>query len=173
MGAADWAVYFCRYAPYMLPIDGSATEAAADNGSYSRAVLARYADLYRETFLEPFVHRALRRDGYPVAVEPGRVVELVGGNRLAHFCGQRFRHGRQHGRGRSAGSSRAAVLAAAMTAPAVPLVMTARAARIVFGKRRLRRRFLLSMPLVALCYACWAAGELTGRLDAAVHGSGR
>ena len=173
MRASDWAVYFCRYAPYMLPIDGSATEAAADNGSYTRVVLARYADLYQEAFLEPFVHRALRRDGHRVAVEPDRVVEVSGGHRLGHFCRQRFRHGREHGRRRSAGSSRSAVLLAAMTAPAVPALMTARAARIVFAKRRLRGRFVRSVPLVVLCYSAWAAGELAGRLDVVVHGGRR
>lgn len=172
MRPADWAVYFCRYASYALPVlAGDQLEVAADNASYRRRVLEEHGDLYRSAFLEPFVHRALRADGHAVTVVEDRVVTLAGGNRLPRFLRQRFQHGRQHGRQRSIGASRRALLIGIATAPAVPAVMTVRTARTIFAKRRLRGRFLLTVPLVVVCYCAWAAGEAAGRFDS-IRGRG-
>ena len=169
MGRADWAVYFCRFSPYARPITASdALEVAADNGSYTREVLLPHAGLYQDAFLEPFIHRVLRSEGHRVTVVPDRVAYLARGHHLGAFCRLRFRHGRHHGRERSMGVPRGLTLLGAASAPAVPLLMTARAARSIFAKRRLRVRFLLSAPFVAGCYTAWAAGELVGRLDAAL-----
>lgn len=170
MRHADWAVYFCRYAPYMLPIDDPHVEMAADNGSYRREVLERHVDRDAEGFLEPFVHAAMRSAGIDVTVQPRPVVRLAGGLRLRPFYRHRFRHGREHGRQRSVGLSRPRVAAAALSAPAVPLLMTVRAGRLVFRKRRLRGRFVLTSPLVFACYTAWAAGELAGRLHVVLRG---
>jgi len=85
MGAADWAVYFCRYAPYMQPIDDPLVEMAADNGSYRRQVLVEHGALERDAFLEPFVHADLRADGIAVTVQPRPVVHVTGGWRLRPF----------------------------------------------------------------------------------------
>lgn len=163
----DWAVYFCRYAPFMLPLGEDVREMAADNASYRREVLARHHDVYGDAFLEPFVHEALRREGHSVDVVPDRVVRMGRGHRVAVFARQRFRHGRRHGYARSAGRSRPEVILAALSAPIVPPLLTFRTARLVFAKQRHRARFIATVPLVALCYSAWAAGELVGRLDAA------
>ena len=169
----DWAVYFCRFSPYALPVARSdALEVAADNGSYRRSALTPHADLYEAAFLEPFVHRALRADGHAVTVVPDRVARVAGHQRLRPFLGLRFRHGRHHGRQRAAGTSRGRILAAAASTPLVPPLMTVRAARAIFAKRRLRARFVLAAPLVLVCYSAWALGELAGRLDAVVRRGG-
>ena len=168
MRLVDWAVYFCRYAPYMRPVPADADlEIPADNASYDGDILRRYAHLYEDAFFEPFVHRAMRADGCELRFDPSRAVRVARGAGAAAFCRQRFRHGREHGRLRSAGLPRAAVLASAATAPLVPLVMTLRAARQVAARRRHVARFAAVAPLVLGFYTCWAAGELLGRLAVA------
>lgn len=169
MRLVDWAVFFCRYAPYAAPVDPNPSlEIAGDNASYRRDVLHRYADLYETSFAEPFVHRAMRADGHVLRVDPSRVVRHTGGADARGFCRQRFLHGRDHGRHRSAGLARSRVLLGAATAPLVPLVMTARVASQVAAKRRFVGRFVAALPLVLWFYSWWAAGELIGRLGSAV-----
>ena len=163
--AIDWAVYFCRYSPYLRPLDPSAAlEVPGDNASYRADVLREYAHLYRTAFWEPSVHHAMRADGRRLRMSDERVVHHAGGQHAAAFCRQRFVHGREHGAAWARGRPRTAVLARAAAAPLVPAVMIARAARSVFAKRRHRARFLLSVPLLLVFFGCWAAGELVGRL---------
>lgn len=163
----DWAVYFCRYAPYMAPVaEDAGLEVPGDNASYDGEVLRRYHDLYRDGFWEPFVHAAMRADGHRFGFCPERVVRVLPGARSSEFARQRFVHGRAHGRARSRGVSRVRVLLGAATAPLVPLVMAGRTVRTVLGKGRNRARLAVALPLVLWFFCCWAAGELAGRLDA-------
>jgi hypothetical protein len=173
LGLVDWAIYFCRYAPYMLPIpDPSALEVAGDNAAYRADVLKRYRSLWEHGFWEPFVHRAMASDGHRLAVRPELVVRQSPGQRASPVARQRFRHGRAYGQLRSAGRPRPAVLAAALTAPVVPALMAARAGRHVWSKRRHVGKLALAFPLVVWFYTCWAAGELVGRLTAALRRGG-
>lgn len=167
----DWAAYFCRYAPYMLPIvDGEALEVAADNVSYRGEVLRRYSDLYELGFWEPFVHHAMRGDGHELRVGSERIVRQAPGMSGTRFCRQRFAHGKANGKRRSTGCSRRRILQESLTAPLVPALMTVRVARSVFAKGRLRWRFIATAPMILVFYSAWAAGELAGRLSAARSG---
>lgn len=167
MGAVDWAVYFCRYAQYLPPI-GCRTDLypAADNAVYRRDPLVRYQHLWEKGFWEPFVHHAMVRDGHTVIVREELRVALAPGARASAFARQRYQHGLSHGMRRSADVATATIMRNVLTAPLVPLVMTARAGREVFTKGRHRGRFVVSAPLVAWFYAWWAAGEAAGRLRA-------
>lgn len=165
-GYADWAVYFCRYSPYLQPIQDPLIEVPGDNASYRAEVLERYADAYADGFWEPFVHARMRADGHDVVVRSDRVVRPQGGLSAAGFCRQRLDHGRAHGRLRSESASSSSVWLGVASAPAVPFVMTARVFATVFARRRLRARLLVSTPLLVVFYSCWAAGEGLGRLDA-------
>ncbi|MDQ3898203.1 MAG: glycosyltransferase [Actinomycetota bacterium] len=164
----DWAVYFCRYTPYLLPIDeGSLVELPGDNASYRTDILARYRHLWERGFWEPAVHHAMRADGHHLRMSGERVVRHGPGTRAGAFCRQRFNHGRAHGERRWAGRGRAEVVRTVVTAPLVPPLLTMRAARAVFARRRLRARFVVASPFVLWFYCWWAAGELSGRLRAA------
>lgn len=166
LGFWDWAVYFCRYAPYLLPLEPTeALEVAADNAAYRTEVLARYRDHWCDGFWEPFVHRVMRADGHGLAIDPEMVVRLSAGVDPSAFARQRFLHARSHGHHRSLGQPRLAVAAACLTAPAVPPLLTARIVRRVWAKRRYRGRLAVSLAAVVWFSAWWAAGELAGRLD--------
>lgn len=166
----DWAVYFCRYAPYMLPLAGNPhLEIPGDNASYRADVLASYQPLYEHGFWEPAVHRAMRADGHQLRMSPERVVRHQAGATARGFCRQRFSHGRAHGRRRSTRPGPSQILRAVVSAPLVPPLLTLRAARTVVGKRRLHWRFACAAPFV-LAFSCsWAAGELLGALQAATR----
>ncbi|HET9052511.1 MAG TPA: hypothetical protein VFO60_12475 [Candidatus Dormibacteraeota bacterium] len=163
----DWAVYLCRYAKYMLPFAAHATpDLAGDNVAYRTAVVGAYRHIWQDGFWEPFVHAAMAADGHALTLRPDMVVRMVPGGGAREFSSMRFRHGRHHGLMRSAGLGRGAILAGALTAPLVPPLMTARAGRQVWGRGRLRARFLQALPAILWFYSCWAAGELAGRLQA-------
>lgn len=166
--AVDWAVYFCRYAPYLRPIAGDADlEVPGDNASYRREILVRYRPQYENGFWEPAVHRSMRADGHRLSVSADRVVTFDARTDTNRFCRQRYLHGRAHGEQRSAGLGRRRILLEAMTFPIVPLLLTLRVARTVMRKRRFRGRFVAVSPLVVYFYCWWAAGELAGRLASA------
>ena len=168
LSLVDWGVYFCRYAPYLLPIDEeSDLEVPGDNASYRTDILARYRHLWDRAFWEPSVHHAMRADGHRLRMSGDRVVLHAPGAGARAFCRQRFAHGRAHGELRSTGGGRREMLRAVVTAPLVPPLLTVRAARAVFARRRLRARFLAASPVVLWFYCWWAAGELSGRLRAA------
>ncbi len=165
-GYADWAVYFCRYSPYLRPIQDELIEVPGDNASYRAEVLEQYADTYVDGFWEPFVHARMRADGHDVIVRSERIVRPRGGLTASAFCRQRFTHGRVHGVLRSESTTQLRVWLGVASTPVVPLVMTARVFATVFVRRRLRARLLFATPLLVVFYSCWAAGEGLGRLDA-------
>ena len=171
LSRSDWARYFCRYSPYMLPMPAGEErpDVAADNAGYDRHRLEAHRDLWDRGFWEPFVHVALREEG-ELAVVPEPVVELVGGHSVREFAAGRFHHGLEHGRHRAIGKSKVRTLAAAATFPAVPPIMTWRAARAVWLRGRRRGRFLSSAPVLVWFYCCWAAGELVGRVGVVCTG---
>lgn len=161
----DWGVYFCRYAPLMLPIKDSASlDVPADNAAYRADVLARYRPLWDDGFWEPAVHAAMRADGYRLTVMPDLIVQHAGGGTARSFARQRYYHGRAHGQRHPAGRASLAIPLALAAAPLVPPLMTLRAARRVAAKHRHLGHFVLALPLIVCFYGCWAAGELVGRL---------
>lgn len=161
----DWAVYFCRYSPYMRPLSATGSlEVPGDNASYEGELLRGYGDTFRDGFWEPFVHAALRADGHTQSFCPQRGVRVTSGASARGFRRQRFAHGQSHGRSRADGVPRWRTALGVASTPLVPLVMTARAARTVAAKGRRLGRFIAVLPLVVWFYGWWAAGEMIGRL---------
>ena len=163
----DWAVFFCRYAPYMRPMSlADALEVPGDNASYDGDLLRQYGASFEDGFWEPFVHAVLRADGHTQTFCEQRGVRVTSGASARAFRRQRFAHGQAHGRSRAEGVPRWRTAIGIASTPLVPLVMTTRAARTVLAKRRHVGRFLVAAPLVVWFYGWWAAGEMLGRLHA-------
>jgi hypothetical protein len=162
----DWAEYFCRYSRDMLPFAGRETlDLPGDNAAYARARLERARELYRDGFWEPEVHRRLADDGVVLWQAPELVVTQGRSAGFAAFVGQRFRHGRSHGRQRGARAGRTENLVRVLASPLVPLVMTLRIARLVLEKRRHRGRLLFALPFVFAFNVAWALAEGLGHAD--------
>ena len=162
----DWAEYFCRYSRDMLPFPGRETDdLPGDNAAYARAVLESVRGLYRDGFWEPEVHRQLTADGVTLWQTPDLRVAQGRSAGFSAFLRQRVQHGRSHGRQRGVRAGKGQNLVRLLAAPLVPFVMTLRVLRLVFGKRRYRRRLFAALPLVFAFNAAWGLSEGLGHAD--------
>jgi hypothetical protein len=162
----DWGEYFCRYSRDMPPFEASDNvELAGDNAAYRRALLEGISETYRGGFWEPVSHRRLAADGVTLWHDPSLVVRQGRSAGFAAFARQRLAHGRRYGHQRGVHFSRARNLVGVLAAPLVPVLMTLRVLRQVFGKRRYRLRALLALPAIVAYNAVWAYAEALGHAD--------
>jgi hypothetical protein len=164
-GVVSWAVYFCRYSPYMLPFpEVEVKDFAADNASYKRRDLERVKDSMADGFWETFVHGEMVKEGMTLAKVPEIVVYHQRSFSFSGFMSQRLWHGRQFGStraGRISGAKRCALI---LLSPLIPVLYLLRITSRVFAKRRNILRFLMSMPILSLFLLSWSVGELSGYL---------
>ncbi len=164
-GLISWAIYFCRYSPYMLPFGAAETEDfAADNASYKRRDLERVKDAMRDGFWETFVHREMRRAGMTLLKSPEIVVYHQKSFTFAGFMKQRLHHGRQFGETRAAKMTAARRAMMVLLSPTIPLIYLFRITRRLFSKKRNLGNFFASLPILILFLLSWSVGELSGYL---------
>lgn len=164
-GLTDWAVYFCRYSPFMLPFSaGTVGDMAADNASYKREALELVQHAWRHGFWEAMIHAEFRRAGLRLLLDPAIVVCHKKSFTLSGFVVQRYRHGKQFGGARAAKMTFPRRLVYVVLSPLIPLLFLTRIARRVATKRRHIGNFLLSLPILMLFILSWSLGELSGYL---------
>lgn len=162
----DWAEYFCRYARDMRPFDARPNrDLPGDNVAFRRRRLEEIAPALRDGYWEPVAHPELERLGVTLWHSPELVVRMGRSAGFAAFARQRLAHGRRYGHQRGVHFSRARNLIGVLAAPAVPVVMTARVLREVFGKGRYRARAVASLPAILAYNAAWAYAEARGHVD--------
>ncbi|GMQ82942.1 MAG: hypothetical protein BMS9Abin05_2411 [Rhodothermia bacterium] len=161
----SWAVYFCRYSRYMLPFQSTEdVDLAGDNASYKRQALDRHAQTWQDGFWEPTVHAALLKSQERLMRDPSIIVRHRRSFGIRSFLANRYEHGREFGFTGAFGQASAIRAGMILRTPLVPFVMTARAGREIFLKKRHRLHFLLVLPLVLIFYTAWSFGELSGTL---------
>ncbi len=164
-GAVSWAVYFCRYSPYMLPFGETEVEDfAADNASYKRCDLEKVKDAMRDGFWETFVHQEMRREKMTLAKSPEIVVYHQKSFTFAGFMSQRLWHGRQFGETRAFKMSAIRRAAMILLSPTIPFIYLFRITRRVLAKKRNLGKFFLSLPILILFLLSWSVGEFSGYL---------
>ncbi len=164
-GLVDWAVYFVRYTPHMLPFQPGPGEVPGDNGSYKRAGIADQMKwIEANGFWEQAVNANLRSQMRSLWREPRIVVYSKKPFTVLGFSRQRLVHGRVFGKMRAAGCTRRQRVAYILTSPAIPLVYLARISRNLARKKRHRAAYALSLPLIVWFLCCWAMGEFVGLL---------
>ncbi len=160
----NWAVYFCDFGRYQLPIpEGPAAYATDVNICYKRAAIESTRDLWKDRYHETTVHWALERAGEALYLHPRMVVEQQReGLRLGTALRERSAWGRlfAYTRAREAGAVRRLAMAAA--SPLLPFLLLLRHGRIQWTKRRTFGKFLRAAPIVCLLLAAWSFGELKG-----------
>lgn len=163
-GAWNWAVYFCDFGRYGLPLRAGAARYVSDvNVSYKKEALEATRALWRERYHETTVHWALQRAGETLYLDPAMIVDQhrdsLGGARL---LAERLHWGRLFAstRAREVGAGRRALLA--LLTPLLPLLLWGRQLRLQLGKPAKRGRFLALSPLILLLLGFWSAGELWG-----------
>jgi len=162
-GLVSWAIYFCRYSPYILPfIAHDVNDFAADNGSYKREALDACRPGRRNGFWETFIHGDLRRTGARLLLSPDIVVYHGQSFTILEFICQRFRHGRQFGSERAQSISVSRRVALLLMSPLIPVILLWRITRRVMIRKRLLRKYVSAFPLLILFLLSWSLGELTG-----------
>ena len=165
-GVVSWAVYFCRYSPYMLPFEKAEVEDfAADNASYKRRDLEKVEDAMSDGFWENFVHQKMRKAGMKLIKTPRVVVYHRDSFTFSGFMNQRFHHGKQFGGTRAAQMPAGKRLVYAALSPVIPFLYLYRITRRVFTKKRNIGKFALSLPVLTLFLLSWSAGEFSGYLS--------
>jgi hypothetical protein len=160
-----WAVYFCRYSQFMLPLaKGPTVEIAGENASYKRSALDACRASWRNGFWEPTVHAEIRKLGGHLSIDPGIVVDYSSTFGFGAFVRQRFWHGRQFGSARSRRVSSLLRLAYLLASPIVPLLLLCRIAGRVVSKARHLQKLILCVPLMTIFLCAWAIGEASGYL---------
>jgi hypothetical protein len=161
----DWAIYFSRYAANMPPLQrGFATILPGNNACYRRELLDELRPIWQEGFWEHEFHRYLLADGWKLWLEADAAVEHHKPYRFGPYCRLRFLHGRCYGGGKRRKEGFAAVALFVLLSPLIPALMALRSARVVLPKRRHRKEYLLSIPLLIILYSAWVAGEMIGYL---------
>jgi glycosyltransferase involved in cell wall biosynthesis len=161
----DWAVYFCRYSPYMLPFrEGFVPEIAGDNASYKRKYIDQCWHVWSDGFWEPSVHAELKKAGFRLWLSPSIVIRHKRSFSFPGFMKQRFQHGIQFGRERAARFSVSKRMLYIVLSPTIPFIFLARITRQVVTKHRHQARLLQAIPLLLLFLSAWALGELVGYL---------
>ncbi len=162
----QWAVYFCRYAPFMPPFSAHQVgQVAGDNASYKAWVLEKYAGLIKSGFWEAVVNDQLCKDGHSLLLTPE--VQVYHGHSfgMGAFCRQRLVHGRFFGAGRVASAPPIRRLLYIVSSPLVPIIFLGKISRQVLAKRRHRWAFTQSLPVLTLFVLCWSLGEFLGYLS--------
>ena len=178
LSATDWAIYLQRYSGVdRSRPQGDVSDVAADNAVYRLRALDGVHDaispITATGFWEPFVHEALRQQGWRLTFAPDAVVRYHGSTRIGTFCVQRFRHGRYFGAWRTRRASWGIRAIRVLAAPVVPALMIRRVAAHVRRSGRYGRELSRAVPLLVLFLFAWAIGEVVGVLLGVPGASGR
>jgi glycosyltransferase involved in cell wall biosynthesis len=164
-GLVDWAVYFSRYSPYMLPFrQRFVTDIAGDNASYKREYLVRFQETWRDGFWEPAVHAELKGAGFRLLLVPSIVIRHKKSFSFLSFLKQRFQHGIKFGEERASHFSIPKRLLYLVLSPAIPLIFWVRITRQVMRRRRHLGKLLVAFPILVLFLLAWSFGEVRGYL---------
>lgn len=162
----DWAVFFCEYARFMLPMpSGKVDEITGNNSVYARSLLERIGPALKEEVWESFLHQRMKELGVTFHCDPDLCVSHKKEFGIAYFVSQRYHYSRSFAgmRLERAGAARRAIYAAgALTA--LPPLLGYRMWRTVRAKGRHMALFWKSLPLIGLFLVPWAWGEAAGAL---------
>lgn len=161
----DWAVYFCDYSRFMLPISTADSVPLPDNNVvYARQALLDLPEGERMDFRDEFVLARWRTAGIPTRIVGNLVVRNINSWSMRHLTSVPFHHGRAYAAQRFGARSAALRVGVALLALALPLVKMLRIAAVTLSRRRLAGQLALAMPWVAISAVSWSAGEMLGCL---------
>lgn len=164
----DWAVFFCEYSSFMLPLSRGVTASIPGNNvSYKRRAFDQRTiakEALTEGFWDLTLHKELLALGQKFLMEPAIVVYHKKHFGFLYFMRQRFHYSRYYA-GRVTAPARLPrrVVRTAATLGLAPLLLARIASRVV-QKRRHLREFLLALPHLVVFTGVWAIGELVGSL---------
>ncbi len=166
----DWAAFFAEYGFFG---EGAEMDRSGDEGdsppltganvSYVRELIEGVADRARQGEWENVIHADLAASGRTMKFLESAAVSHNRSWGVWEFCVDRFQHGRDYARRRSAdvGSSRRWLLLAGT--PVLPALLALRIGQAT--ARRHRGVFLRALPATLLFLTAWSVGEAVGYLQ--------
>lgn len=158
-----WPYYFCNLAKWMpRPEAHEIGDLPSECLSIKRWAMDSYGPFLEGTYSSATAFSwKLNEEGERPWVDPSMRVARVDIPSFRALLSFQPGHGRWFARVRAKeeGMTRAGRLARAAIAPAVPFLMFARTARLVFRTRTYRTRFVVTAPLVLIGFCAWAYGE--------------
>lgn len=159
----DWAVYFCEYGRYMLPITpGPTNDLPGPNVTYKRAALELFRDLLEPASWEPFWHWRLMERGVTLLNDPRLVVYHHKHFTFGGFLRERYYYARSFAGRRVAGAAWPRQALFALGAPLLPPLLLVRIVRQGLRKQRHQRELLAALPYITCFTLSWSWGELIG-----------
>lgn len=163
--ALDWAVYFCEYGRFMLPLRPRANLAlalASNNVTYKRQPLVRAAGESRG-FYEIPVHSAWQAAGLPMRTDDTLVLRNHNSWSLPHMTSVPYHHGRTFAAQRFPGRPGRRALFG-LLALSLPALKTGRVIVDTVSRKRLTGRLIQALPWIVVFMTSWSYGEAMGYL---------
>ncbi len=161
----DWAIYFCDYGQFMLPVTtGVSIEVPGNNFSFKRSAVGDLRAFERTGFWKTYWCQKLQREGFQLTLTPTIVVSSEKSMTLSAHLFHRFQYGRCFAGMRLSEISFPWRIIYTFGSLVLPFLLFARIAKRVVPKKRHLKEFLLSSPLVFLAVVVWSVGELCGYL---------
>lgn len=159
----DWAVYFCEYARFMGPFNGTVAALPGNNVSYKRDKLPPN-DSMPDGFYEVFLHWQWQQDGRTLVAQPDMAVKNIHRWKRENVTRIPYQHGRSFAALRLEGQPFWKRILRALTAPFLPILQVGRIIKEVALRGRYLSKLFLALPWILLFYFSWMLGELAGYL---------
>lgn len=164
--AVDWGAFFAEYGFFGSgKLEGQQALMTGANVAYHRRVLDRVTAWSLGGAWENVIHERLHGMGARFRQVPGAVMDQQLTYRLGPFAVDRWEHGRDYARVRSASMTVAGRVAHTALAPILPLVLAHRIWRST--GHRAPREFVRALPAMLTFLGAWSAGEAAGYLQGA------
>jgi len=159
----DWAVFFCEYGRYMLPVVSGATkDLPGPNVSYKRVVLDDFRGVFTTAVWESFWHSQLMNAGITLFSDPRLIVYHRKNFTLRGFLRERFHYARSFAGERVKDATWIRRAMYVCGAPLLPPLLLWRIVTAIWRKHRQRRELILSLPYIFLFTLLWSLGEFIG-----------
>ncbi len=158
----DWAAFFSEYGFFAKGAGtGSRPLITGANVAYRRSVVGDVAAMARRGEWENVVHDHLIAAGHALAFVEGAAVSQNQNYHFGSFCIDRFVHGRDYARRRlvTEGPMRRRWWRV-LTSPVLPIILTARIARVIGQSQQ--AAFRRALPFTFVFLAAWGVGEAVG-----------
>jgi hypothetical protein len=159
--AIDWAAFFAEYGFFGAePAAGQPSLVTGANVGYPRAVLAQVAAWAAAGMWEDVIHQRLRDAGVAITRAGNAVVAQQLRYSLSGFAHDRYWHGRDYARVRSAALGGFRRLGHVLATPLLPPLLTVRVWRAT--GQRTPWPFLRALPFTLAFLLAWSIGEAVG-----------
>ena len=161
----DWAAFLCEYSNFMAPIPhGEVDFVAGNNVSYERKSIEQLDVSLRKNYWEYFLQAEMVNNGTRMFSDPSITLIHKKTFGFFYFLSQRFHYSRSFAAMRRGRSTTALWFLYLAYVPFLPFHSIYRIGANVYRKRRHKREFWASLPILALFLLSYAAGEAAGHL---------